>query len=378
MFQELYKMKVEPGLLDILKMLFSCRKIVKNASKTFKEYFDQFGITDPEVQEIFNIFSAFSALPEDKVAALVPVSAMNSLLAGAYRPKSGFIEFPRAFEKRVVELGGQIKTRAQVERILVESGVVKGVEIKGGEIIPADYVITTVDPKLAMNNLVGSDIIRSLDQEYAAKVDKVRMSTSSMNISLGLDKELDLAGLGMDSGYNVITTGGDTFSALWDSFEDGSIGFNENRFHLGIICPSLTTGGKPNLTIRVVPMALGDWAEWRKNDREFYNQQKETWADFFIDLVERYLIPDLKKHILVKDIATPATYARYSGSPTGSIYDMAPYIDNFGRTRLKMRTPVKGLFQPRFIHGVIGALFGGMQAVDMILEGRVMNGYARL
>ena len=112
--------------------------------------------------------------------------------------------------------------------------------------------------------------------------------------------------------------------------------------------------------------------------REFYNEQKDTWADFFIDLVERYLIPDLKKHILVKDIATPATYARYSGSPTGSIYDMAPYIDNFGRTRLKMRTPVKGLFQPKFIHGVIGALFGGMQAVDMILEGRVMNGYARL
>ena len=185
--------------------------------------------------------------------------------ASEYRPKSGFIEFPRAFEKRLVELGGQIRTRAQVERILVENGAVKGVAIKGGEIIPADYVITTVDPKLAMNKLVGSDIIRSLDPGYAAKVDQVRMSTLSVKISLGLDNELDLAGLGMDCGYNVITTGGDTFSALWDSFKEGGIGFNENRFHLGIICPSQTTGGKPHLTIRVVPMALGDWAEWRKN-----------------------------------------------------------------------------------------------------------------
>ena len=94
--------------------------------------------------------------------------------------------------------------------------------------------------------------------------------------------------------------------------------------------------------------------------------------------VEKYLIPDLKKHIKVIDISTPATYARYSESPTGSIYDMAPYPDNFGRTRLKMRTPIKGLFQPRFIHRVFGSLLAGLQVNDMILEGKIMNGYARL
>ncbi len=377
MFMELHKMKVEPKIPDILRMLVSCRKIIKNSSKTFKEYMEQFGITNPEVCEIFNVFSAFSALPEEKVAALVPVSAMNSLLDGAFRPTEGFIEFPKSLEKRFLECGGILKTRAAAEEIITENGRVKAVRTKGGETFPADYVITTVDPKFAMTRLLDFSALQELDRDFADKVSSVKMSTSSMNISLGLDDKLDLAGLGMDCGYNVITTGGETFNQLWEVFEKGEIGFSESRFHLGVICPSLTTGGKPNLTIRVVPMALGEWAELRKMDRKAYNQEKERLGDFFIDLVEQYLIPDLKRHIVVKNIASPATYARYSGSPTGSIYDMAPYIDNFGRTRLKMRTPVKGLYQPKFVHGVFGALLGGVQAVDMILEGEVMNGNAR-
>lgn len=57
---------------------------------------------------------------------------------------------------------------------------------------------------------------------------------------------------------------------------------------------------------------------------------------------------------------------------------MAPTTNNFGRTCLKIRTPIKGLFQPKFVHGVFGSLLGGMQAVDMILNRKIMNGNARL
>ena len=142
-----------------------------------------------------------------------------------------------------------------------------------------------------------------------------------------------VASLGLDCGYNVITTGGDTYDRLFDAYESGEIGFSDKRFHIGVICPSLTTGGQPNITIRVSPMALGDWAELREKDKKKYEERKEKWGNFFIDIVEKYLIPDLRKHILITDISTPATYARYSGSPTGSIFDMAPYTTNFGRTR---------------------------------------------
>ncbi|MFX1388452.1 MAG: phytoene desaturase family protein [Promethearchaeota archaeon] len=377
MYLELYNLKVEPGVVDIFKTLVKCPRIVKNASKTFKKYFEKFGITEPEVIDIFNVFAEFSALPSEQVSAIVPISAMNSLLDGAFRPTKGFIEFSRKFEDRLRGLGGEVLLNTKVSKILIDEGKVKGVKLESGEEIYSDYIVTTVDPKLAMIDMVGLDVIRELNAKYAKKVEEVKMSCSSMNLSIGVDDEIDLEVLGLDCGYNVITSGGDTYDRLFDSYEKGEIGFNDNRFHLGVICPSLTTGGKPNLTVRITPISIGNWVELREKDSEEYKKEKVKWADFFIDKIEKYLIPDLKKHIKTLDISTPATYARYSGSPTGSVYDMAPYTNNFGRTRLKMRTPIEGLFQPKFVHGVFGCLLAGMQVNDMILNGKIMNGYAR-
>ena len=158
---------------------------------------------------------------------------------------------------------------------------------------------------------------------------------------------------------------------------NGKIGYTDEEFRLGVICPSLTTGGKPNIALRIVPMGIDKWTELREKDPKRYNEKKQKWADFFIEKTEKYLIPDLRKYIKVVDVSTPATYARYSGSPSGAIYDMAPYPDNFGRTRLKMRTPVKGLFQPKFVHSVFATLLAGMQVNDMFLNRQIMDGNAR-
>ncbi|MCJ7651098.1 MAG: FAD-dependent oxidoreductase, partial [Candidatus Lokiarchaeota archaeon] len=377
LYLELFKLKLEPTFIEILKMLLACPKIVKNSSKTFKEYFAQFGITEPDVIEIFAIFAEFSGLPADRVSATVPVSVMNSLLDGAFRPKGGFIEFPKKFEEKYLSLGGELMLNTKVSKILIEGGETKGVRLDDGREFYSDLVVTTVDPIVAMNEMVGIDIIRDLDKKYADKVENVKMSTSSININIGLDDEIDLGALGLDCGYNVITTGGDIYDRLFDDMLNGKIGYTDEEFRLGVICPSLTTGGKPNIALRIVPMGIDDWTELREKDPKQYNEKKQKWADFFIEKTEKYLIPDLRKHIKVVDVSTPATYARYSGSPSGAIYDMAPYPDNFGRTRLAMRTPVKGLYQPKFVHSVFATLLAGMQVNDMFLKRQIMNGNAR-
>lgn len=378
MYRELFRLKMEPRFHEVIAMLATCPKIVRNGRKTFHEYYRQFDIDHPELREIFDVFAAFSGLPGRSVSAIVPVSAMSSLLEGAFRPRDGFIALPKQLEARYRSLGGSLRLGTRVTRFLVEGGRVLGVELDTGERLWAEFVVTTVDPKVAMLEMVGNEILSALDPAYATKATEVKMSVSSLNISLGLDDAIDLRALGLDCGYNVITTGGDTFDTLFDFCERGENGFTEDRFHIGVICPSLTTGGKPSLTIRVVPMAMGRWGALRQSDRGAYDREKHRMAEFFIEKVERHLIPELRRHIVEQDVSTPATYARYSGSPSGAIYDMAPYPDNFGRTRLRMRTPVEGLLQPKFVHGVFGSLMAGLQVNDMMLRRRVMNGNARL
>jgi hypothetical protein len=224
---------------------------------------------------------------------------------------------------------------------------------------------------VGMRKLVGDEY---LGEEYLKKLKDVVMSTSSINIALGLDDRIDLAAMDLDYPYNVVSTGLGTSEKLFDGFMTGDNAFSEDCFHAAVICPSLTTGAKNTITIRCTPFGPGKWSEWREKDPEKYNSEKERWGDFFISIAGKYFIPGLSKHIVVKDIATPATFARYSGSPTGSIYDMASIVTQFGPKRLPFKTPVENLYQPKFAHGLYGSMMNGVQMVDMLLDRKFNNG----
>ncbi len=377
MFKELDYLKLEPQWLDFVKILAHCPNIVRNAQKTFQEYFNGFGFKDPKIEEIFDVFAAFSGLPAGRAVALMTVAAMNTSLNGAFRPEKGFIQLPHALKKRAQDLGCTVSTNSRVEKILIEDNQAKGVRLKNGLVLYADHVVVTADTKLAMQELVGLDVLEKADKKYAKKVQEVKMSASSVTISLGLDEKIDLKTLGMDCGYNVITTGKGTFEEMFRAFDRGEFLLDPACFHCAAICPSLTTGGKPVVIIRVVPVPMANWATLRQTDRGRYRAQKEKVADFYIRIVERYLLPDLRKHIVYRDVATPATFERYMGTPTGSNYDMAPYPQNFGLGRLKTRTPVRGLYLPKFSHGIWPSMQAGLQVVDMITGGKVLGGYSR-
>jgi len=376
-FDELYYLKVEPSLVDLIKILIRCPKTVKNSKKTFKEYVKRFQFQQKELEEIFDVFAAFSGLPAERAVAMMTVAAMNTSLNACYRPEKGFIHLPLALKKRAEELGCEVRTNTKVAKILVENNMAKGVELESGEKIFAEYIITTTDTKVSMEKLVGMQVLEKANPKYAAKVNEVKMSASAITIALGLDDTIDLNEFGLDCGYNVITTGKNTFERLFIAYDNNEYILDDKNFHCAVICPSLTTGGKPTLIIRVVPVPMGKWKEWRENDYQKYKEEKERVAYFYIDQVEKYLIPDLKNHIVFMDISSPATYERFIGTPTGSNYDMAPYPDNFGLKRLKMRTPIKNLYLPKFSHGIWPSMQAGLQAADMILGGKIMNGYSR-
>lgn len=56
---------------------------------------------------------------------------------------------------------------------------------------------------------------------------------------------------------------------------------------------------------------------------------------------------------------------------------MSSYPSNIGLKRLSTRTPVHGLFQPKFSHGIWPSMQSGLQVINMILEGEIMGGYSR-
>ena len=120
MFHEIYGLKYAPAFRDILNMLFTCPKVVRNRNKTFTQYLKMFGIDNPEINLVFQVFSALCGLPNDKIAALLTIGVMYSLREKAYRPRNAFAELPRNMEQRFRELGGEILLKNEVDKILID------------------------------------------------------------------------------------------------------------------------------------------------------------------------------------------------------------------------------------------------------------------
>ena len=194
---------------------------------------------------------------------------------------------------------------------------------------------------------------------------------------MGLDDATFLHERGLPCGYALLTSGTDTFPRLFAEFQKNRWGITPECFNICLAWPPTADQHKPVLSIQALPVPVENWVRLRSEDRQRYIQEKEKRADLLIGIVEKYLLPGLRGHILMKDICTPATYVRYSGAPSGSIYDMASVPANFGNHRLPVITPVRGLLLPKFAHGAFGSMNSGLQAVDILLKGQVMHGNSR-
>ena len=376
MHKELRHLKTEPKLWELIGILFNCRKIIANSNITYKQFLGNFKFSNREVYEILDIFSSFSGLSGDRCASLLTASAMITTLNGSFRPRNGFIQFPQFLRKNFVQRGGKIILNTTVEKILTDNGKAIGVQLSDGRTIYSDIVVSTSDTQHTFGNMLGYDQLQRANPAYARKARTAVMSPSAIAIHIGLDDEIDLKKLGFDCGYNVLTTGHTSHEQKFDEWEKGIFTTSDKSFHFGVISPSVITGGKPNLVIHVVPVFADKWIELRKTNYEKYLEKKQKVAGFYIQKVEEYMIPGLSNHIKFIDVSTPATYARYIGSPTGSNYDMMPVPGNFGKNRLKTRTPIINLFHPKFSHGIWPSMQAGLQVVDMISGGRIMHGNA--
>ena len=372
LFRQVRKLKANATLKDNLGTLVKAPKVIANLNRTYSGLLDKFGITDPKLREVLETFTSFSGVPSDHASAILATGAMLSSMTRCFRPYGFFDEYPAKLAARFQSLGGEILFNSEAEKIEVKNGVAEGVRIKGFPSgIRAEKIITTVDPMLAMRSLVGDE---HLPEKYVQRLGNTIMSPSSVNVALGLDDRIDMTKFDLDYPYNVVSTGLGTAEKLFNAFLAGNHGFSSDCFHAAVICPSLTTGAKNTVTIRSTPWAMNGWKDLREKDYEKYREEKEKWADFLIGIAEKYFIPGLRQHIVVKDISTPATYSRFSGSPTGSIYDIASLVTQFGPKRLPMKTPVHNLYQPKFAHGLYGTMMGAVQVVDLLLDRKFNNG----
>ena len=86
---------------------------------------------------------------------------------------------------------------------------------------------------------------------------------------------------------------------------------------------TLAPKGKTSVTVSYYTTNREFWIDARKNDRPKYRQAKEEFTKKIIDLLDKTL-GGVKDSIEVIDIATPATFQRYTGNWKGSTQGWLP------------------------------------------------------
>jgi phytoene dehydrogenase-like protein len=103
---------------------------------------------------------------------------------------------------------------------------------------------------------------------------------------------------------------------------DGTL-YKRLEAHIFHYDPTLAPKGKTIISMSFYTRNGEFWINLRNSDRAEYNRCKEDFAKTMIDMLDEK-IQGLKKAIEITDVATPATYERYTGNWKGSAQGWFP------------------------------------------------------
>lgn len=268
------------------------------------------------VRDIFHAPWTYLGVPTDRCSFTVFGGMMGKLIPfSGYIPRHRSHEFTSALEARIRELGGETQFNTRVEHILVEQGQVAGVITSKGERIATRHVVSNASPTLVYNRLIQP---QSAVPEVAYRETQARINgVAGFTAYLGLDASPKQLGL-YEYSY-LICANGDT-GALYDTFETLGVPKAQASSCLNNCIPDCSPPGTSILAITTLfrPDA------WKDVRPEEYVAVKNQIANGLIADFEKATGAPVRQHIEEVEVATPLTYARYTGAHGGTIYGYEP------------------------------------------------------
>ena len=233
------------------------------------------------------------------MAFMTNLAWFNNKTAGYL--EGGSMSLARAIESRLLGLGGKVRYRSRVSRVIVEGNRAVGVQLESGEEHRADYVVSAADGRSTIFGLLGG--------EYADDKIKERFDTGVkfppiLCIGLGVKRTFDdfpqmIEGLAL---------------LLEKPIDLGGKQVGHFTTHAYNFDPTMAPSGKTTLVLTVD----SDYEFWNslRSDMGRYREEKARVADALVGILnERF--QGLSGQVEMTDVATPITFERYTGNWRG-------------------------------------------------------------
>ena len=256
-------------------------------------------------------------------------------LEGFARPFDGVRHILLKLLKKFRNLGGELRLRCGVEKIVSDGDSVDRVILDNGEEIRAKRYLSSAGWPETMKLCGLPDAAAQLPAGKLGFIETISVLDAPPK-KFGHDKTI------------VFFNDSERFDYR-----------NPNELvdlRSGVVCsPNNFAYSEPLEENMIRITALANYDLWRQLSPEEYRRQKLLWYERTLESAARF-IPDFRRHVVDVDMFTPLTIQRYTGRERGAIYGAAD-------KKYDGLTPFKNLFvcgADQGMVGVIGALVSGV------------------
>ena len=274
----------------------------------------------------------------------------NRLLAGrASRVRGGPGALTRAMAAAAREAGADIRTATRVERIAVKDERVSGVIANGRE-IPADAVVSAIDPKTTFLQLMDpvdltpDFLLKIRHYRAAGTVAKVNLALSALPAFRGTDEA------GRDAATREMLAGrihiGPSLDYLERAFDHAKYGELSEEPWLDVTIPSVLDPGLAPEGAHVMSI-YAHYAPYRLKHHD-WSASKDTLLSRVLATLEAFA-PGVTAAVIAADVMTPADLESQYGFHGGHIFHGELALDQLVTMRpllgySRYHGPVHGLF----------------------------------
>ncbi len=311
-------------------------------------------VADPSARAALAALWPYLGLPPSQLSFLYFATMLLSYVAeGAYYCRGTFQNLADALAAALERDGGELLLRTLVRRIRVEDGRVAGVVLENGQRIDAPLVVSNVDARQTVDELVGGE---HFPARFRQRLGRARASVSAFVVHAATDLDLTGAHLALetflyrDPDHEAAHASGLAGAPSWQSLTVPTL-----------VDPELAPPGE-HLLVATTLVDARAAASWRA--------AKPKLMDAMLDRAARRL-PGLRESLRFAEAATPRTMERYTRNEAGAIYGFDVTPAQVGPGRLDNRTPLPGLFLAghwtRPGGGVAGVVRSGLRTARLAL-----------
>ena len=257
-------------------------------------------------------------------------------------PKGGMGSVTQELARVARDAGVTVRTGMPVKRIIVENGRVTGVETRAGERFDSLLVVSNVDPKRTIMDLVGA---RHVETVFTRRIHHFRSKGNAAKLHLALDGLPDIPGMQKNEfGERIVIAPSEDY--VEHAFNPAKYGESSPEPVLEVTFPSfrdetLAPTGKHVMSaiVQYAPYAQKDgWNDTARQDFEAAT----------IRVLEKYM-PDIASRITASELLTPADIEREFHITGGHWHHGELTLDQFLFTRpvggaQQYRMPLDGLY----------------------------------